>query len=427
MSVEAYGPSSQPLTFLDTEESVLLGADTQGSEYDFTDFTLPSQTQTQTQGRTQSQLDNQVNGPAVVLQNGDDPVVKPGQLLAELNFEEDEEDAYYTKDLPLHACCYCGIHDPACVVHCNTSKKWFCNGRGNTSGSHIVNHLVRAKSKEVTLHKNGPLGETVLECYNCGCRNVFLLGFIPAKADSVVVLLCRQPCASQSGLKDINWDSSQWQPLIQDRCFLSWLVKIPSEQEQLRARQITAQQINKLEELWKENPTAALEDLEKPGVDEEPQHVLLRYEDAYQYQNIFGPLVKLEADYDKKLKESQAAGPEAVPGRPRVQVAGPEAVPGRPRVQAAGSVAVPGRSSDQRAGDLGAVDQQAGDIVAGDQQAGDVGADDLTAGGGTRRTHGGTQRRGVKTAGTFGKAVEICGGVTKTQQVERVRPRNPQG
>lgn len=67
----------------------------------------------------------------------------------------------------------------------------------------------------------------------------------------VFVCVFRQPCASQSSLKDINWDSSQWQPLIQDRCFLSWLVKIPSEQEQLRARQITAQQINKLEELWK--------------------------------------------------------------------------------------------------------------------------------------------------------------------------------
>uniref|UniRef100_A0A673BRR1 ATP-dependent helicase RENT1 n=1 Tax=Sphaeramia orbicularis TaxID=375764 RepID=A0A673BRR1_9TELE len=328
MSVEAYGPSSQTLTFLDTEEAELLGADTQGSEYDFTDFTLPSQTQTQGDvfffvlfwgGGGLSlpsatwyagfahglNLSLQINGPDGVLQNGDDPVVKASQLLAELNFEEDEEDTYYTKDLPVHACSYCGIHDPACVVYCNTSKKWFCNGRGNTSGSHIVNHLVRAKSKEVTLHKDGPLGETVLECYNCGCRNVFLLGFIPAKADSVVVLLCRQPCASQSSLKDINWDSSQWQPLIQDRCFLSWLVKIPSEQEQLRARQITAQQINKLEELWKENPTATLEDLEKPGVDEEPQHVLLRYEDAYQYQNIFGPLVKLEADYDKKLKESQ--------------------------------------------------------------------------------------------------------------------------
>uniref|UniRef100_A0AAY5KH80 Upf1 domain-containing protein n=1 Tax=Esox lucius TaxID=8010 RepID=A0AAY5KH80_ESOLU len=211
MSVEAYGPSSQTLTFLDTEEAELLGADTQGSEYEFTDFTLPSQTQT---GQTQSQLDNQVrgiiafcdghrdkqvNGPDGVLQNGDDSVVKASQLLAELNFEEDEEDTYYTKDLPVHACSYCGIHDPACVVYCNTSKKWFCNGRGNTSGSHIVNHLVRAKSKEVTLHKDGPLGETVLECYNCGCRNVFLLGFIPAKADSVVVLLCRQPCQGHAG------------------------------------------------------------------------------------------------------------------------------------------------------------------------------------------------------------------------------------
>jgi hypothetical protein len=36
------------------------------------------------------------------------------------------------------------------------------------------------------------------------------------------------------------------------------------------------------------------------------QYILrCRYEDGYQYQNIFGPLVKLEADYDKKLKESQ--------------------------------------------------------------------------------------------------------------------------
>ena len=33
--------------------------------------------------------------------------------------------------------------------------------------------------------------------------------------------------------------------------------------------------------------------------------MISRYEDAYQYQNIFGPLVKIEADYDKKMKESQ--------------------------------------------------------------------------------------------------------------------------
>lgn len=100
----------------------------------------------------------------------------------------------------------------------------------------------------------------------------------------------------------------RWKPLIEDRSFLSWLVKIPSEQEQFRARQITAQQINKLEELWKDTPEAKFEDLERPGIDEEPQQVLLRYEDAYQYQNIFGPLVKMEADDDRRLKESQTQG-----------------------------------------------------------------------------------------------------------------------
>uniref|UniRef100_A0A3Q2VWI1 UPF1 RNA helicase and ATPase n=1 Tax=Haplochromis burtoni TaxID=8153 RepID=A0A3Q2VWI1_HAPBU len=234
MSVEAYGPSSQTLTFLDTEEAELLGADTQGSEYDFTDFTLPSQTQTQ--GQTQSQLDGQVR---VVIHAVSVTVLFPELL--QLKPDYCGLPLSY-KAFPIHSCTECTVllFFPASAL---IAILLTC--------SHIVNHLVRAKSKEVTLHKDGPLGETVLECYNCGCRNVFLLGFIPAKADSVVVLLCRQPCASQSSLKDINWDSSQWQPLIQDRCFLSWLVKIPSEQEQLRARQITAQQINKLEELWK--------------------------------------------------------------------------------------------------------------------------------------------------------------------------------
>jgi len=57
MSVDAYGPSSQPLTFLDTD---LLGADTQGTDYDYTSFTLPSQ-QTQLSqldgiGASQSQV-----------------------------------------------------------------------------------------------------------------------------------------------------------------------------------------------------------------------------------------------------------------------------------------------------------------------------------------------------------------------------------
>ena len=57
----------------------------------------------------------------------------------------------------------------------------------------------------MSLHKDGLVRDTVLECYSCAVKNVFVLGFIPAKAESVVVLLCRQPCAAHNSLKDMNW------------------------------------------------------------------------------------------------------------------------------------------------------------------------------------------------------------------------------
>ncbi|KAH9446545.1 hypothetical protein MJO29_016203 [Puccinia striiformis f. sp. tritici] len=242
----------------------------------------------------------------------DSTVDQPSQFNqneTEADFEDVLDDL--NRELPGHACAYCGIHSPSSVVKCLICSKWFCNSRGgpgaHSTGSHIVNHLVRAKHKEVTLHEDGPLGETTPECYNCGSKNVFTLGFIPAKSDTVVVLLCRQPCASTPSSKsDLVWDTSQWSPLIEDRQFLSWLVKVPDEQEVVRSKPVGFREITRLEEMWKENATATLDDLERDGAlgEGEPQPILLRYEDAYQYQNIFGPLVKIESDYDRKLKES---------------------------------------------------------------------------------------------------------------------------
>ena len=78
---------------------------------------------------------------------------------------EDEEDGGV---LPEWACKYCGISDPACVVKCIDDDKWFCNSTGNNSGSHIVHHLVRGKYNRVSLHEDSLLGDSVLECYNCG-------------------------------------------------------------------------------------------------------------------------------------------------------------------------------------------------------------------------------------------------------------------
>ncbi|OMJ15386.1 Regulator of nonsense transcripts 1 [Smittium culicis] len=281
---------------------------TQATDYDYsTDYQQPilSQTQAFPDSQTNKSIspENDTYGMSKSFSNL--KIDDNDDLSNEDDDQEEEEDEEEAVELPEYACNYCGIHNPECVVKCIGCKKWFCNSRGNTSAAHIVTHLVRARHKNVQLHEASSLGDTTLECYNCGSRNVFLLGFIPAKSDAVVVILCRHPCASTPSSKDMLWDASQWQPLIEDRCFLPWLVTVPNDNEQLRARHITMSQIIRLEDAWKDNSNTTLEDLEKPGVDEDPQKVLLRYEDAFQYQNIFGPLVKLEAEYDKKIKESQ--------------------------------------------------------------------------------------------------------------------------
>ncbi len=163
--------------------------------------------------------------------------------------EEEDDDNLFTLDhydeanLPEYACRYCGIHDPACMAYCVETKKWFCNAVVGSGGSHLVHHLVRSRSHQVQLHPESPLGETVLECYNCTSKNVFMLGFVPASASSVVVLLCRVCVETVPALKDMDWELSQWHPLIQDRKFLPWLIKEPSDKLLLRARDISQSQM----------------------------------------------------------------------------------------------------------------------------------------------------------------------------------------
>ena len=149
-------------------------------------------------------------------------------------FDDDDEsvltvdvDFYDEPSLPPYSCRYCGIHDPSSVARCVETDKWFCNAASaGGGGSHLVHHLVRSRSNQVQLHPESPLGDTVLECYNCASKNSFVLGFVPANASSVVVLLCRVCVETVPALKDMDWELSAWHPLIQDRKFLPWLVKV---------------------------------------------------------------------------------------------------------------------------------------------------------------------------------------------------------
>jgi regulator of nonsense transcripts 1 len=214
-----------------------------------------------------------------------------------------DEQVLQPEPAVLDHCSYCTITSPSSLVKCIQCSKYFCN---SGTQSHIIHHLVKSKHKKIALHPQSTLGDVPIECYQCGCKNVFLLGFIPAKSDTVVVILCRQPCAHPSN-KDIQWDLSQWTPLIENRQLLPWLVQQPSEKEVLIAGRVTREKMNLLEELWRENETATMIDVEGGGLGglEQVEKVKMVYEDAYEYQNIYAPLVKMESDYDRLVRESQ--------------------------------------------------------------------------------------------------------------------------
>eukprot|EP00331_Platyophrya_macrostoma_P020281 CAMPEP_0176468904 /NCGR_PEP_ID=MMETSP0127-20121128/39421_1 /TAXON_ID=938130 /ORGANISM="Platyophrya macrostoma, Strain WH" /LENGTH=1177 /DNA_ID=CAMNT_0017862663 /DNA_START=106 /DNA_END=3639 /DNA_ORIENTATION=+ len=180
--------------------------------------------------------------------------------------DEDDEDVFEEADaqneaLPEHACNYCGYHhDPLACAMCTQCNRWFCNGRGQTSGSHIITHMVLAKHTSLTLHPDSPLGDAPLECYVCGMKNIFSLGFVPSKEESVVVIICREPCLHSQTLRDMEWDPSAWLPLIEEKRLLSWICPVPSSSDTIATRGLSNHSARELEALWRVKPTATIND-----------------------------------------------------------------------------------------------------------------------------------------------------------------------
>lgn len=212
-------------------------------------------------------------------------------------------------------CCYCSQDNPECLAQCRICANWFCNGAQDAStGSHIVKHLVRSKHKEVGLHPDSPLEGIPLECYHCGNKNVFLLGFVPAKSESMVLLLCRSPCAYQHTARDIGCDFSEWEPIISDKRFISWLIKIPTGQDLENVKPVSAIEIAQIDDTLRSaninQRSLARQNLENGGygnnacLDDKIQKTKSVYSSPHEYQEIFTPLIQLEADYDKLMKES---------------------------------------------------------------------------------------------------------------------------
>ena len=103
---------------------------------------------------------------------------------------------------------------------------------------------------------------------SCYAGNIYI--YICIHFNTIYVI--RNPCAATPSSKDSTWDLSQWLPLISDRSFLPWLVKVPLEAEVARSRYMTMSQITDMEEMWKVDAAAEFEDLGK-AKEEETQEV----------------------------------------------------------------------------------------------------------------------------------------------------------
>ena len=79
-------------------------------------------------------------------------------------------------------CLACGYTEKAC-----THTECRCILLSGARHKHIVSGdartwQVKARMRECQLHRDSPLGDALLECYACGSRNAFALGFVPVRA-----------------------------------------------------------------------------------------------------------------------------------------------------------------------------------------------------------------------------------------------------
>lgn len=225
-------------------------------------------------------------------------------------------------NLPPHACDYCGIHNVNSVVKCSekSCQKWFCNSKGNLkAGSHIIMHLVKSRHHEVSLHPESDNGETQIDCYFCGNKNLFILGTIPIKNQGMnesnadkreeiqVVFACRRfSCAQPQSIVEFQLKMEDWTSLIEEKAIVDWLVKVPSHREESRARKITIDEISKLESLRKSKPSASIIDLLNVVPEIKLKELPLSFKNGTMYRGMFMPLIEREALEDRQIKESQS-------------------------------------------------------------------------------------------------------------------------
>ena len=145
-------------------------------------------------------------------------------------------------------CLYCNCDDENCLVKCCESGKYFCNGIGEDSCSHIVHHLHHNQYHKIQLPPSNSYSKIDFCCFFCQNDNIFELSFIKKKEDGNYCIACSD-CIN---FKHIEYDLSikSKQDIIFQGSIQRWLVSdrvdsksptlemMDSIEENLRSKQI---------------------------------------------------------------------------------------------------------------------------------------------------------------------------------------------
>lgn len=236
--------------------------------------------------------------------NVDDLLNSDGELIDEDSFGDplDSEEEEEEEEVPEWACAYCQNSNPKAVARCATCGKWFCNAFCRT-GSHIIKHMIYSEHRSIYLHPDGlqpDFANSVLSCFNNPQHNnVFNLGIIQ-NTQGYYSLICRDSCLDKSRLRELSWDADTWKSIVKDKHIVSFLLDNQPADER-SVIHVSDDDIRSLENLWRTNPDATLEDLRANADDEnnELESVPLAFGSAIVYKRIFDPLVSYEERSDK--------------------------------------------------------------------------------------------------------------------------------
>ena len=135
---------------------------------------------------SETSREDNLHGKLVIHEDVDE--IRSRDEWGKLQFEDEERGGYYywcewRNNLSATSCSNCGIHNPATLDNCNICRRKFFKRRGNTSGSFIVNYLVRANHKAVPLPllKDGPLRDYQSTSTVVSETDLFFYLYLPAK------------------------------------------------------------------------------------------------------------------------------------------------------------------------------------------------------------------------------------------------------